>query len=139
MITMGKKQGKKGKKSRRTAQKPHDDGGNLDTGGRRTGTLRRVSSRYGRGVHQDQQVRPGPPRTDVRRVYPPVLQPRWDSLWLDEATTLMFARKSLAGIWASVAAGEFNPPLFYWLEHGMLFFGESEFVLRFLPRTLWVS
>ncbi|HOI14000.1 MAG TPA: glycosyltransferase family 39 protein [Methanoculleus sp.] len=56
-----------------------------------------------------------------------------NSLWLDEAMTLAFSRQSLAGIWETTAAGEFNPPLFYWLEHGMLLFGESEFVLRLLP------
>ena len=59
-----------------------------------------------------------------------------NSLWLDEASTLTFARQSFAGIWESTAGGEFNPPLFYWLEHGMLVFGESEFVLRFLPALL---
>ncbi len=62
----------------------------------------------------------------------------WNSLWLDEASTLGFARQSLTGIWESTAGGEFNPPLFYWLEHGMLFFGESEFVLRLLPALLGV-
>ncbi|WP_317065042.1 glycosyltransferase family 39 protein [Methanoculleus caldifontis] len=61
-----------------------------------------------------------------------------NSLWLDEASTLMFARQSLIGIWESTAGGEFNPPLFYWLEHGMLIFGESEFVLRLLPAFLGV-
>ncbi|WP_082122768.1 glycosyltransferase family 39 protein [Methanoculleus sediminis] len=61
-----------------------------------------------------------------------------NSLWLDEAATLSFARQSLAGIWESTAGGEFNPPLFYWLEHGMLVFGESELVLRFLPALLGV-
>ena len=61
-----------------------------------------------------------------------------NSLWLDEASTLMFARQSLAGIWESTAGGEFNPPLFYWLEHAMLLLGESEFVLRFLPALLGV-
>lgn len=61
-----------------------------------------------------------------------------NSLWLDEASTLTFARQSLIGIWESTAAGEFNPPLFYWMEHGMLVFGESEFVLRFLPALLGV-
>ncbi|ABN57398.1 glycosyl transferase, family 39 [Methanoculleus marisnigri JR1] len=61
-----------------------------------------------------------------------------NSLWLDEAATLSFARQSLAGIWESTAGGEFNPPLFYWLEHGILVFGESEFVLRFLPALLGV-
>ncbi|MFY9195685.1 MAG: glycosyltransferase family 39 protein, partial [Methanoculleus sp.] len=60
----------------------------------------------------------------------------WNSLWLDEASTLGFARQSFLGIWESTAGGEFNPPLFYWLEHGMLLFGESEFVLRFLPALL---
>ena len=44
----------------------------------------------------------------------------WNSLWLDEASTLTFARQSLIGIWESTAGGEFNPPLFYWLEHGLL-------------------
>ena len=62
----------------------------------------------------------------------------WNSLWLDEASTLGFARQSLAGIWESTAGGEFNPPFFYWLEHGMLLFGESEFVLRFIPALLGV-
>ncbi|MCK9307894.1 MAG: glycosyltransferase family 39 protein [Methanoculleus sp.] len=61
-----------------------------------------------------------------------------NSLWLDEASTLAFARQSLIGIWESTAGGEFNPPLFYWLEHGMLLFGESEFVLRLLPALLGV-
>jgi len=61
-----------------------------------------------------------------------------NSLWLDEASTLTFARQSLIGIWESTAGGEFNPPLFYWLEHVMLVFGESEFVLRFLPALLGV-
>ena len=62
----------------------------------------------------------------------------WNSLWLDEASTLTFARQSLIGIWESTAGGEFNPPLFYWLEHGMLLFGDSEFVLRLLPALLGV-
>ncbi|MCK8519510.1 glycosyltransferase family 39 protein [Methanoculleus sp. 7T] len=62
----------------------------------------------------------------------------WNSLWLDEASTLGFARQSLIGIWESTAGGEFNPPLFYWLEHGMLLFGDSEFMLRLLPALLGV-
>ena len=59
-----------------------------------------------------------------------------NSLWLDEASTLGFARKGLVEIWGTLAAGEFNPPLFYWMEHLMLSFGESEAVLRFLPALL---
>lgn len=62
----------------------------------------------------------------------------FNSLWLDEASTLTFARQTLTGIWASVAGGEFNPPLFYWMEHAMLAFGDSEFVLRFLPALFGV-
>lgn len=62
----------------------------------------------------------------------------YNSLWLDEASTLTFARQSLAGIWASTAGGEFNPPLFYWMEHIMLVFGDSEFLLRLLPALLGV-
>jgi len=59
-----------------------------------------------------------------------------NSLWLDEASTLGFARKSLGEIWGTLAAGEFNPPLFYWMEHLMRVFGEGEAVLRFLPALL---
>jgi 4-amino-4-deoxy-L-arabinose transferase-like glycosyltransferase len=60
------------------------------------------------------------------------------SLWLDEASTLNLARQSVTGIWGSLSAGEFNPPLFYWLEHAMLAFGESEAVLRLLPAILGI-
>jgi uncharacterized membrane protein len=55
------------------------------------------------------------------------------SLWLDEASTLTYARQSFTQIWGSISAGEFHPPLFYWLEHAMLAFGESEVVLRLIP------
>jgi 4-amino-4-deoxy-L-arabinose transferase-like glycosyltransferase len=60
------------------------------------------------------------------------------SLWLDEASTLTFARQSLAQIWGSLSAGEFNPPLFYWMEHAMLVFGEGEAVLRLIPAILGI-
>jgi uncharacterized membrane protein len=60
------------------------------------------------------------------------------SLWLDEASTLTFARESPAQIWGSLSAGEFNPPLFYWVEHAMLIFGESEVVLRLVPAVLGI-
>ncbi|HUK92893.1 MAG TPA: glycosyltransferase family 39 protein, partial [Methanomicrobiales archaeon] len=60
-------------------------------------------------------------------------------LWLDEASTLTFARQSLVQIWGSLSAGtEFNPPLFYWMEHAMLTFGESEAVLRLIPAILGI-
>ena len=60
------------------------------------------------------------------------------SLWLDEASTLTLARQSITQIWGSLSAGEFNPPLFYWMEHAMLGFGESEAVLRFIPAILGI-
>ena len=60
------------------------------------------------------------------------------SLWLDEASTLTFARQSVTQIWGSLSGGEFNPPLFYWLEHAMLAFGESEAVLRLIPAILGI-
>jgi mannosyltransferase len=60
------------------------------------------------------------------------------SLWLDEASTLTFAREPVAQIWSSLSSGEFNPPLFYWLEHAMLAFGESEAALRFIPALLGI-
>lgn len=57
----------------------------------------------------------------------------YNSLWLDEASTYTFAVNSFQGIWQATTSGEFNPPLFYWLEHIMLMFGNNEFILRFIP------
>jgi 4-amino-4-deoxy-L-arabinose transferase-like glycosyltransferase len=62
----------------------------------------------------------------------------YNSIWLDEASTLNFAIKSIPDIWLATTAGEFNPPLFYWTEHIMLIFGNSEVVLRFIPALLGV-
>ncbi|MCX6689329.1 MAG: glycosyltransferase family 39 protein [Methanoregula sp.] len=62
----------------------------------------------------------------------------FNSLWLDEASTYGFSVKSLPEIWQATAAGEFNPPLFYWVEHVMLMFGNNEIVLRFIPALLGV-
>lgn len=60
----------------------------------------------------------------------------YNSIWLDEAATLDFARNSFIEIWNITANGEFNPPLFHWIEHFMLIFGSSELVLRFVPALL---
>ncbi len=60
----------------------------------------------------------------------------FNSIWLDEAATYDFAKNSFLGIWDITANGEFNPPLFHWIEHFMLFFGNSEYVLRFIPALL---
>ena len=62
----------------------------------------------------------------------------YNSLWLDEASTLTIAVNSIPDIWQTTMAGEFNPPLFYWIEHLMLVFGYSEAVLRFIPALLGV-
>jgi len=135
---MSKKQGKKGKKTVSPAHGRQDDKGDLDAG---------ITSPAPSGVSPLDKV-----VTAIRTSrYLQILigltfvgfilrfyNLGGNSLWLDEATTLTFARQSAGEIWASVAAGEFNPPLFYWLEHGMILFGESEFVLRFLPALLGV-
>jgi len=60
----------------------------------------------------------------------------FNSLWLDEATTYYQSLKPFFAIWQTMAAGDFNPPLFYWIEHVMLMAGHSEFILRFMPAVL---
>jgi mannosyltransferase len=62
----------------------------------------------------------------------------YNSLWLDEASTYTFASMSLPDIWQATTGGEFNPPLFYWIEHVMLVFGNNEIILRFVPAVLGV-
>ncbi len=62
----------------------------------------------------------------------------YNSFWLDEATTFNIAVKTIPDIWQVTTAGEFNPPLFYWAEHLMLVFGNTEVILRFLPALLGV-
>jgi 4-amino-4-deoxy-L-arabinose transferase-like glycosyltransferase len=57
----------------------------------------------------------------------------FNSIWLDEATTYNAALKTFFGIWQTMAAGDFNPPLFYWIEHIMLMLGNNEIILRFVP------
>jgi mannosyltransferase len=63
-----------------------------------------------------------------------------NSLWLDETATLSFAERSFTGIWDLTASGgEFNPPLFFWVEHFMIAFGNSEFILRFAPAIAGIA
>ena len=58
----------------------------------------------------------------------------FNSLWLDEISTLMYSSKSFFGIWEAMLLGEYNPPLFYWIEHAMmLMFGVSDLVIRVAP------
>jgi mannosyltransferase len=62
----------------------------------------------------------------------------FNSLWLDEAATYSFAKLSFIEIWEITAGGEYNPPLFHWVEHFMLFFGNSEVIMRFIPAMLGI-
>lgn len=62
----------------------------------------------------------------------------FNSLWLDEASTYTISKGSFLEIWQVTAAGEFNPPLFYWVEHIMLIFGNNEVILRFIPAVLGI-
>jgi 4-amino-4-deoxy-L-arabinose transferase-like glycosyltransferase len=57
----------------------------------------------------------------------------FNSLWLDEATTWHMSILSLPNIWGVMVSGEYNPPLFYWMEHFILLFGNSEWLLRLIP------
>ena len=60
----------------------------------------------------------------------------FNSLWLDEASTFDMSKASFMEIWNFGLSGDIHPPLFHWIEHIMLVFGQSEFVLRFVPALL---
>jgi len=60
----------------------------------------------------------------------------FNSLWLDEGATFDIAQNTFVGIWETTMGGEVNPPLFYWIESVMLFFGNSEIILRFIPAVV---
>jgi mannosyltransferase len=62
----------------------------------------------------------------------------FNSLWLDEGTTYIVSLHTYAGIWQDVTTWDFNPPLFYWIEHVMLMFGQTEEILRFVPAVFGV-
>jgi mannosyltransferase len=60
----------------------------------------------------------------------------YNSLWLDEATTFYESQASFAAIWQTSLTGEFHPPLFNWIIHLLLMFGQSEVILRLVPAVL---
>ena len=62
----------------------------------------------------------------------------YNSIWLDEATTFYQAKTSFLDIWQTSVTGEFHPPLFDWITHIMLTFGQSEVILRLVPAVLGV-
>ncbi|MEO8423560.1 MAG: glycosyltransferase family 39 protein [Actinomycetota bacterium] len=60
-------------------------------------------------------------------------------LWLDEATSLHFARQTLGELWSwSTIVDPGNPPLYYSLLHGWLVFGNGEASLRLLSALFGV-
>jgi mannosyltransferase len=54
-------------------------------------------------------------------------------LWANEAFSWKWAHLPLAAIWGDAARFEYNPPLFFSLQHLWLAFGDSEAALRSLP------
>ena len=55
-----------------------------------------------------------------------------NSVWLDEAITLKLSILPVPVMWQAILSDN-SPPLFYFIEHIMLQFGNSEFILRFIP------
>lgn len=60
----------------------------------------------------------------------------FNSLWLDEAFTYYSSNESILQIWETTKTGDFHPPLFHWIEHFMLYLGNNEFILRFIPAVV---
>jgi len=60
----------------------------------------------------------------------------WDlgkqSLWLDETLSVEFASKDWASLWKVVSTNEANMSLYYFMLHGWLYLGKSEFAVRSL-------
>jgi|GEM_PF-5871332 len=53
----------------------------------------------------------------------------YNSLWLDEGATYELSRFSLLHSWNSMRTGDFNPPLFFWMN-------QREMVKMTMERTL---
>jgi mannosyltransferase len=69
------------------------------------------------------------------RVYRIGAQP----LWVDEASSLRFARQQLGQLWSwGTLVDPGNPPLYYSVLHGWLVFGDSEASLRLLSASIGV-
>jgi mannosyltransferase len=60
-----------------------------------------------------------------------------ESIWLDEATSILIARMDLPSVVVWTAA-DIHPPLYYLILHFWLGFGESEFAIRALSAMLGV-
>jgi uncharacterized membrane protein len=55
------------------------------------------------------------------------------SFWLDETLTNRYAQYPFQNISLIMGNGGDNPPLFFWMEHVMLYFGSGETILRLVP------
>jgi len=63
-----------------------------------------------------------------------------NSLWLDEAATYFYSLGGFDQIWENMAAmGDFNPPLFNFLENIMMNIGTTEIALRLLPALFGIA
>ncbi len=60
-----------------------------------------------------------------------------ESIWLDEATSLVIARMNLPSV-VAWAAGDIHPPLYYLTLHFWLVLGDSEFAVRALSAVLGI-
>jgi mannosyltransferase len=56
----------------------------------------------------------------------------FNSFFYDEVLTAQFAQRSLTEIFQLITIDR-HPPLFYWIEHFMLFFGQSDIIFRIIP------
>lgn len=63
----------------------------------------------------------------------------FNSLWLDEAATYSLSVVPIDQIWVNMATGEFNPPLFFLIEHFMLMIANNEIALRFMPAMFGIA
>lgn len=63
----------------------------------------------------------------------------FNSLWLDEAATYSLSVVPLGQIWTNMAAGEFNPPLFFIIQHFMIMIGNTEIALRIMPALFGIA
>jgi uncharacterized membrane protein len=57
------------------------------------------------------------------------------SLWYDESATYVISSTGFTGVWNAMASGgEFNPPLFYWMEYIVTYLlGATNLTLRLIP------
>jgi mannosyltransferase len=128
------------------ASPTHPDGGSLS---RITTRGQEASRRRDRWISAEPSVpppRPSPRSTLVMVLvvvalgaFLRVVRIGAQPLWVDEASSLRFARQSLAQLWNwTTLVDPGNPPLYYSLLRGWLVFGDSETRLRLLSAMFGV-